>query len=72
MKQITLSVPEIRCAACGDSIRNALAAEAGVGEVRVDLSVRSVDVAYDDRLTTEAAVRTRIERAGFEVVGVGQ
>ena len=71
MRQITLSVPEVRCAACEQSIRSALAAETGVGEVSVDLSARSVAVAYDDLITTEAAVRIRIERAGFEVVAVG-
>jgi copper chaperone CopZ len=68
MKQITLSVPEIRCTACEGAIRDALTSEVGVGEVTVDLAGRSVAVAFDDQLTTEAAVRSRIVRAGFEVV----
>ena len=72
MKQITLSVPEIRCTACEGAIRDALASESGVGEVTIDLAKRSVAIAFDDQLTTEAAVRSRIERAGFDVTGVWQ
>jgi copper chaperone CopZ len=68
MEQVTLSVPEIRCEACERSIRQALSAEPSLKSVAVDIPGRTVTIAFDPAATTEAALRARIQRAGFDVV----
>jgi copper chaperone CopZ len=67
MNQVTLSVPEIRCEACEQAIRNALSTQAGIRAVSVDIPSRTVQVAIDSALTTPAAIQACIERAGFDV-----
>jgi copper chaperone len=69
MQQVRLSVPEIRCGACEQTIRKALSVVAGIGDVSVDIPSRTVEVAIDDAVTTPAVVHACIERAGFDVAG---
>ena len=47
LAQTTLSVPEISCAHCEQTVTNALTALAGVEQVAVDLPSKTVRVAYD-------------------------
>lgn len=67
MTEVALHVPEMHCGACERSIRSALDPAPGIGEVRVDLSTRRVHVQFDEASLDAAAIRQRIEDAGFDV-----
>jgi copper chaperone CopZ len=67
MNEAIYRVPEVHCGACERSIRNALGRLDGIRRVEVDLERREVRVEYDADRTDAAAVRARIERAGFGV-----
>lgn len=67
METVTLSVPEIVCDACAQSIRGALERLPGLGPVDVDVATKRVDVAFDPGRTDAAAIRAGIEQAGFDV-----
>lgn len=60
-------VPEIHCGACEASIRRALAPLPGIGGVEVDLKARTVRVEHDPAQAGDAAIRSSIENAGFDV-----
>ena len=63
----TLSVPEIVCDGCAAAILKALGGLAGVGAVDVDVPGKKVQVEFDAARTSPAAIRERIEAAGFDV-----
>ncbi len=67
MSEVTLDVPDIVCDACAGAIRRALGQVDGVGAVQVDVAAKRVSVEFDPIQADEGAIRTGIERAGFEV-----
>lgn len=67
MSEINLSVPEIHCEACVSAIRKSLSALDGIEEVAADLAAGQVRVRYDEARTGPAAIRDRVEKAGFDV-----
>jgi copper ion binding protein len=66
MTSISLSVPEISCDHCKNSIEGAVGELAGVDKVEVIIDARTVDVSFDSP-TDVAAVVAAIEGQGYEV-----
>jgi len=66
MTSITLSVPEISCDHCKNSIEGAVGELTGVDKVEVAIDTRTVDVSFDSP-TDVAAVVAAIEGQGYEV-----
>jgi copper chaperone len=69
MQQITLKVDGMTCGGCVKSVQNALNARDGVTEAVADLDNASVDVNFDPAKIQEAAIKSAIEDAGFDVAG---
>ena len=63
MTTMTLSVPEISCGHCKETIEGALAGVAGVDAAVVDVGAKTVTVTGGERGDVVAA----IEDAGFDV-----
>lgn len=66
MTSITLSVPEISCDHCKNSIEGAVSELAGVDKVEVTIDARTVDVEFDSPTDVDAVVAA-IEGQGYEV-----
>ena len=66
MTSITLSVPEISCDHCKNSIEGAVGELAGVDKVEVMIDARTVDVSFDSPTDVDAVVAA-IEGQGYEV-----
>jgi copper ion binding protein len=66
--QLTLSVPEISCAHCQQTIEGAVGQLPGVASVQVDIPTKQVHVAYADP-ADRGQVTDAIEQAGYDVEG---
>jgi copper chaperone len=62
----TLSVPDISCDHCQRTIEAALGRLPGV-RAAVDVATRTVQVTYDERAVTPAAIRDTLADEGYEV-----
>jgi len=62
-----ISVPEIHCDHCKESIEGAVAALPGVELVNVDVDARSVLVRFEESVTDEDTITAAIEEQGYEV-----
>lgn len=58
------------CAACVRRVENALKAVTGVEEASVNLTTSRATVEYTPRLADWTAIRTAVEEAGYEYLGV--
>lgn len=67
MTEKQISVPEIHCDHCKESIEGAVRALPGVETVNVDVDARSVLVRFEESVTTEETIKAAIEGQGFEV-----
>ncbi|CAN5881946.1 heavy-metal-associated domain-containing protein [soil metagenome] len=67
MTPLVLSVPEISCDHCRDTIEGALAPLPGVDSVTVDIGAKSVEIDYDPNETDSQALVAAIEAAGYDV-----
>ena len=67
MEQVELRVRGMSCTGCEQTIQRALARLDGVVRSVADHRAEQVRVVFDPRLTSEQAVRSCIERAGYEV-----
>ncbi len=63
----TIRVRQIHCAGCERRIEQAVSQLDGVRQVKADHRNGEVRVVLEGTLTSEMAIRTSIERAGFEV-----
>lgn len=66
MTDITLSVPEISCNHCKNSIEGAVGELAGVDKVEVAIDARTVDVSFGSPADMDAVIAA-IEGQGYEV-----
>ena len=66
MTSITLSVPEISCDHCKNSIEGAVGELAGVDKVEVTIEAKTVDISFDSPTDVDAVVAA-IEGQGYEV-----
>ena len=67
MTQITLSVPDISCGHCKESIEGAVAPMEGVAKAIVSIDDRTVDVEYEPSNVDLDVIVTAIEDQGYEV-----
>ena len=66
-RQATIRVRQIHCTGCERRIEQAVSHLAGVRQVKADHRNGEVRVVLDDTRMSDGAVRTAIERAGFDV-----
>ena len=64
-KTVTLSVPDMNCAACPITVKKALGKVAGVAKTEVNLDKREAIVTFDDAKTTTEALTKATEDAGY-------
>jgi len=67
MTNRTLSVPEIHCGHCKESIEGAVTDVPGVERAIVDIDASTVDLDFDGADGTLAAIVDAIESVGYEV-----
>jgi copper chaperone len=67
VEQIKLQVEGMTCGGCVKSIQNALNGRDGINQANADLDSATVTVDYDASVIVEAAIRSAIEDAGFDV-----
>lgn len=67
MPSTSISVPEVHCQHCVDSIEQALSSRDGVQASRVDLQRREVQVTWDDDACDLEDLVATIEDQGYEV-----
>lgn len=65
--QASLTVPDISCGHCKESIEKAVGALDGVQAVNVEIEPRTVNLEYDAATVDLAAITAAIEGAGYEV-----
>lgn len=68
MKTVQLSVQDMTCGGCSNSIQNALQAVDGVTSISVNLESRLVVIGFDEGVTTVDALLEAIDDAGFDAV----
>ena len=69
VKEVTFVV-EFDCENCAKKIRENVAFEKGVKDLKVTLEDKTVALKYDAAKTTEAALKASIEELGYPVAGV--
>jgi copper chaperone len=67
MTQATLTVPEISCGHCKQSIEGAVGGLDGVESVTVEIEPRTVSLVFDDQAVGLSEIRAAIEAAGYQV-----
>ncbi len=65
MTTFTGYAPAIHCDGCANSIKRSLGKLSGIQDVQVDITHKTIRVAYDPAQITEDAVRARLDAAGF-------
>src|SRR5690606_30146027 len=64
-KTVTLSVPDMNCAACPITVKKALGKVAGVARTEVNLEKREATVTFDDARTNVDALTRATRDAGY-------
>lgn len=67
MKDISLRILDMECAACVARLDRALEKLPGVQRAEVNYTAASALITYDERVTDLAAIAARVKRAGFRV-----
>ena len=67
MKDISLRILDMECAACVARLDRALEKLPGVQRAAVNYTAASALITYDERVTDLAAIAARAKRAGFRV-----
>ena len=68
---VTLSVPDMNCAACPITVKKALTKVSGVSKTDVNLDRREVKVTFDDAKTSVEALRRATKDAGYPSTVIG-
>jgi len=68
---VTLSVPDMNCAACPITVKKALTKVSGVSKTDVNLDRREAKVTFDDVKTSIAALTRATKDAGFPSTVMG-
>ena len=68
---VTLSVPDMNCAACPITVKKALIKVSGVNKTDVNLDRREAKVTFDDAKTSVEALRRATKDAGCSATLVG-
>ena len=64
-KTVTLSVPDMNCAACPITVKKALTKVSGVSKTEVSLDRREAKVTFDDAKTGTEALTRATKGAGY-------
>ncbi len=64
-KSVTLSVPDMNCAACPITVKKALTKVDGVSQAEVSLERHEAKVSFDDTKTNVEALTQATEDAGY-------
>ena len=67
MKDISLRILDMECAACVARLDRALEKLPGVQRAAVNYTAASALISYDEGVTNLAAIAARVKRAGFRV-----
>lgn len=67
MTTISIGVEGMTCGGCVKSIQNALNEYDGITSATADLEGATVTIDYDANSINEAALKTAIEDAGFDI-----
>ena len=67
VQEVVLSVPDVNCEHCVNTIHKALGALSGVETVSTDLPTKKVHVHYDPRRVTLDQVEATLDDAGYTV-----
>jgi len=62
-----ITVSDMTCSHCQDTVTRAVRSVDGVIDVKVDLETKKVTVAFDEAKTSEAAIKQAIADKGYEV-----
>ncbi|MBK5262683.1 MAG: copper chaperone CopZ [Peptostreptococcaceae bacterium] len=68
MEKIIINVEGMSCSHCVNAVTNAVGGLDGVVEVKVDLKVKTVAVAYDSDKVTPEIIKAAIEEEGYDVI----
>ena len=68
METITLKVGGMSCGGCVASVTRALKSTPGVSDAVVRLDARDATITFDPARTSEGALKSAIEDAGYDVV----
>ena len=68
---ITLSVPDMNCAACPITVKKALTQVSGVSKIEVSLDRREANVTFDDIKTSVEALTRATKESGYPSTVVG-
>lgn len=68
---VTLSVPDMNCAACPITVKKALTKVPGVSKTEVSLERREAKVSFDDAKTNVEALTRATKEAGYPSTVVG-
>ena len=67
MQSITLVAPDISCAHCVATVKQAVGALPGVARVAVDPATKQVEVAFDANRLSHAEIEAALADAGYPV-----
>lgn len=62
---VTLSVPDMNCAACPITVKKALSKVEGVNKINVNFEKREATVVFDDKKTAVSKITEATEMAGY-------
>lgn len=71
MQTVTLSVPDMNCAACPITVKKALSKVPGVSKIDVNLDRREARVTFDDAKANVEALTRATKDAGYPSTVVG-
>lgn len=66
-REITLSVPDVSCGHCVNTVNGALGALAGVETVNTDLPTKTVHLRYDPSQVSLDQIETTLDEEGYPV-----
>lgn len=69
VKTTTISVAEIHCENCENTIRTVLSQLDGVLQVAPSAKTNQVKVSFDEQTVSEADLKVRLSEVGYEPVG---
>jgi copper chaperone len=72
MATVVLTVPNISCAHCENTITSTLTALPGVQRMQVNIPAKQVQVAYNEQLVTVHELSKRLQEEGYPVASIQQ
>lgn len=69
MTSKTYSVPDVSCQHCKHAIETAVGGMGGVARALVDVEHKTVDIDFDEAVTSEAAILATLDEEGYPVAG---